>query len=34
MGKQVQQGAYLYLIKAKGLYGPFQYFKGMIMLSR
>ena len=34
MGKQVQQGAYLYLIKARGLYGPFQYFKGMIMLSR
>ncbi len=34
MGKQVQQGAYLYLIEAKGLYGPFQYFKGMIMLSR
>ncbi len=34
MGKEVQQGAYLYFIEAKGLYGTFQYFKGMVMLNR
>ncbi|MES2617549.1 MAG: gliding motility-associated C-terminal domain-containing protein [Bacteroidota bacterium] len=34
LGKDAQQGMYLYTIEAKGLFGPVQYFKGMLLLMR
>ncbi|MES2617550.1 MAG: gliding motility-associated C-terminal domain-containing protein [Bacteroidota bacterium] len=34
LGKDAQQGMYLYTIEAKGLFGPVQYFKGMVVLLR